>query len=383
MNKTILFLLASALALILPVSLLSQEKEGKLRPVYTINLYYNLDNREISPSGQRFTNSMIINAAQLTPLVGVEVSQGKEVTHRVMAGIDIVKNMGERPTSDKDAKLNNTALFQEILMYYELVRDTPGTKVTFDAGVFPRGIAKGEYTQPFWSDSVYWMSNNFAGLFAKLDKPKSHYEIGLDWYGMKARERREEFRIVSSGVSNVAKDVFVGWRFYGHHYANSTAISGVVDDILGEPFIKKEIPSTMQQLYAELSWLQGLQRDRRVNKGFLTPGGPQLELMAGKWNVFIRNRLYWGSGLMPLYDSVDNAGVKYGSNLYWGSPFYMVHRNRNESWKHWGTYDRLEIFWAPKISKYLDLKVSTVFHFNEWEFSGWQQKLTLAFIFGN
>ena len=131
------------------------------------------------------------------------------------------------------------------------------------------------------------------------------------------------------------------------------------------------------------SWLQGLQRDRRVNKGFLTPGGPQLELMAGKWNVFIRNRLYWGSGLMPLYDSVDNAGVKYGSNLYWGSPFYMVHRDRNESWKHWGTYDRLEIFWAPKISKYLDLKVSTVFHFNEWEFSGWQQKLTLAFIFGN
>ena len=387
MKKTFLLLLVSAITLAIPGYAFSQDdpgkKKGKLEPVYDIAFYYNLDNREISPSGQRFTDAMTINAAQLTPLFGIRVKQGPEITHKVMAGIDLVRNMGEIPTSAENANLNNTHLFQEILMFYELERRFRDTKVTLDFGIFPRGVAEGEYTHPFMSDSVNWVSNNFAGFFAKMDRPRSHYEAGLDWYGMIGKDRREEFRVFSYGISNIAGNIYAGWKFVGHHYANSYTVKGVVDDILAEPFIKAEIPSPMQELYAELSWLQGMQKDRRLDGGFLMPGGTQLELVAGKWNVFLRNRLYWGSNLMPLYDSVDDSGTKYGANLYWGTPFYMVHNDRTESWKHWGTYDRMEFSWEPKISKYLDLKISAVLHFNEWKYSGWQQKLTLAFTFGN
>ncbi len=386
MKKTILPILASLLCLLTSPSATAgngPDKDGKIKPVYDIAFYYNLDNRDISSSGERFTNSMIINAAQLTPLAGIMVNQGKDVTHKVMAGVDIVRNMGEIPTGPDNEKLNNSFLFKEILMYYEVTAKYGGTDLTLDAGIFPRGRANGIFTKPFMSDSVYWVSNNFAGLLAKADRPRSHYEIGLDWYGMKDRDRREEFRVFSYGITKLTPVISAGWRFSGHSYGGSATVGGIVDDILAVPFVQADIPSCLQQLQAELSWLQGIQRDRRTQEGFLTCGGPQLGITAGVHNVFLRNTLYWGSDMMPLYDAADSGGRKYGANLYWGTPFYMVHNDKDKSPEHWGTYDRLEFSWEPRISKYLSLGIGAVLHFNEWRFSGWQQKITLAFNFAN
>ena len=145
MKKTFLLLLVSAITLAIPGYAFSQDdpgkKKGKLEPVYDIAFYYNLDNREISPSGQRFTDAMTINAAQLTPLFGIRVKQGPEITHKVMAGIDLVRNMGEIPTSAENANLNNTHLFQEILMYFSPVFQRPVT-FSFFKGMLCRNLVK-------------------------------------------------------------------------------------------------------------------------------------------------------------------------------------------------------------------------------------------------
>ena len=81
--------------------------------------------------------------------------------------------------------------------------------------------------------------------------------------------------------------------------------------------------------------------------------------------------------MMPYYNTIDNAGYKYGSLLYMGSPFYRVWDNGRDGV---GLADRLEIYYAPKFgAPYLDLKVSAVFHFDAEKYCGCRQMVSLNF----
>ena len=119
-----------------------------------------------------------------------------------------------------------------------------------------------------------------------------------------------------------------------------------------------------------------MQRDR-VNVGmFVFPFGGEFDQEVRNWNVGVRNRMFFGRNMMPYYDGVDNAGVKYGPNVYYGDPFYRVHDDgRLEA----GFYDRLEIYYEPKLGDFLSLRVEALFHFHGMHYSGCQQVISLRF----
>ena len=109
------------------------------------------------------------------------------------------------------------------------------------------------------------------------------------------------------------------------------------------------------------------------------PGGGEFDLEVRNWNVGILNRMYYGTDLMPYYNSNDNTGTKYGPSLYMGDPFYRVYDNGTTGP---GLYDRLEVFYEPDIkgsSKYLKIRLAAIFHFNGQKYCGTQQMVQLKF----
>jgi hypothetical protein len=86
--------------------------------------------------------------------------------------------------------------------------------------------------------------------------------------------------------------------------------------------------------------------------------------------------MFYGTDMMPYYNNFDNAGLMYGAQLYFGDPFYRVH---DDGATGAGFYDRLEVYYEPKLSNWLDLRVSAVFHFNGTRYSGCQQVIGLRF----
>ena len=79
---------------------------------------------------------------------------------------------------------------------------------------------------------------------------------------------------------------------------------------------------------------------------------------------------FYGTNMMPYYNFHDEGGIKYGSNLYFGDPFYRIHDDGNNGA---GLYDRLEICYEPRIGKHLQLRVAAIFHFHNFHYSGCQQ----------
>ena len=59
---------------------------------YELNLDMRFDNREFYKSA--YTSSMTIFGTRLTPSVGVDLEQNNGTRHRLMAGIDVLKNFG-------------------------------------------------------------------------------------------------------------------------------------------------------------------------------------------------------------------------------------------------------------------------------------------------
>ena len=93
------------------------------------------------------------------------------------------------------------------------------------------------------------------------------------------------------------------------------------------------------------------------------------------WNFGLKNHLFYGTDMMPYYNSKDIGGYKYGSRLYVGDPFFRVF---DDGTTGYGIYDRLEVYYTPRLGKLLDLKVSALFHFNKG-YSGCQQVVSLLF----
>jgi hypothetical protein len=99
-----------------------------------------------------------------------------------------------------------------------------------------------------------------------------------------------------------------------------------------------------------------------------------------KWNVGIRNKIFYGTDMMPYYNSTDAAGDKYGTRLYMGDPFYRVFdKGRTGA----GIYDRFDIYYQPYTGRNLSIRIEARFHFNSFTYSGCQQMVTVCFDLDN
>lgn len=353
--------------------------------VYDVDFEMNFDNREYDASA--FSSSRTIFAARLTPSVGLSFRERGGGSHRLMVGIDVMKDFGASPvpediagtgnTDETSVRMNNWDLFRELTVYYSFGRMVGKTDFSVTAGIFPRKQMKGEYSNAFFSDSLRFYDNNIEGLLLSFRRPSAYYEVGCDWMGMFGIDRRERFMIFSSGNAMLSDLFSIGYAAYLYHYAGARNVSGVVDNALLNPFAEMDFSvfaGDLQTLRLRLGWLQSMQNDRRNIGRYVFPHGGELTAEVRNWNVGLENYLFYGTGMMPYFRNEDAAGNMYGDLLYMGEPFYKVNMTGGL-----GFYDRVELYYEPHISDFLTLRASAVLHFNDWGFSGWQQKVSLCF----
>jgi len=359
--------------------------KDKVSFAYDVDFEMNFDNREFYRSA--FSSSMTIFGARLTPSIGVSVAQKNGFNHKVMAGIDVMKDFGASPisqlaaggkTDETVSSLNNLGLFREFTLWYNMRKKAGQTDVGLYAGIFPRRMMQGEYSRAFFSDSLRYYDNNLEGLLLTFGRPKAYFEVGCDWMGQFGTDRRERFMIFSAGRGDVLPFMSIGYSAYMYHFASCENIHGVVDNILANPWVRFDIAhlAGMQRMSARIGWLQGVQNDRRMVGNYIFSYGGELDLEVRNWNVGIVNSLFYGTDMMPYYNSVDAGDLKYGSRLYMGDPFYRIH---DDGRKGLGTYDRLEVYYEPVVGKFLNIRVAALFHFHSLRYSGCQQMVSLRF----
>lgn len=373
----------------------------KVRFAYDVNFEMNFDNRENTSD---LSPSMTVFGARLTPEIGIGVTQGNGTRHRVMLGVDIMKDFGRGPDASPDGVVPgnkgyaNADLFREMTMYYRMDRRMGKTDFSLTAGIFPKRFSMSrEYSPAFISDSLKFYDNNYEGLLLSFSRPKSCYEVGCDWMGMFGRYERERFMLFSHGRSQILSWLSLGYTAYMYHYACSSTVDGVVDNILLNPWICLDAAPVvpLQQLSLTVGWLQGAQQDRLNVGEYVFPFGAEFTFDVRKWNVGLRNRLFVGRDMMPYYDSRDAGGYKYGNSLYWGDPFYRLFSGNDSRFagagssddamplydrsRSIGIYNRLEAYYEPRIADFLYLKVGLVAHFLESGYAGFHQQVSLIF----
>ena len=366
----------------------------KVRLAYDVNFKMNFDNRE---NRSDLSTSMTIFGARLTPEVGIGVEQNDGTQHRVMLGVDVMKDFGRGPDASPDGLVpgnngyGNADLFHEMTLYYRMDRRMGKTDFSLTAGIFPKRYSMSrEYSPAFISDSLKFYDNNYEGLLLTFSRPKSYYEVGCDWMGMFGIYERERFMLFSHGRSSVLPWLSLGYTAYMYHYACSATVDGVVDNILVNPSVCFDFAPfvPLQQLSLTLGWLQGAQQDRLNIGKYVFPGGGEAVFDIRNWNVGIRNRLFMGCDMMPYYDSRDAGGNKYGTGLYWGDPFYRLFSGSDSRFGKDGAYnregsmaiyDRLEVYYEPRIADFLYLRVGLTAHFLESGYAGFHQQVSLIF----
>lgn len=342
----------------------------KLRFVYDVNFEMNFDNREFYQSA--FSSSMTIFGARLTPAVGLEIATDNNTSHRLMGGIDVMKDFGSEQV--------NKELFREISLYYRLNKKFNDTEMTLYAGIFPRRNMEGRYSQAFFSDSLKFYDNNLEGLLIKFNRPNAYFEVGCDWMGQYGETRRERFMIYSAGEGKVASFMTLGYAGYMYHFANSVKVKALVDNILLNPYVRFDFgaQADFQTLSLTLGYLQALQHNRVQVGHYVFPGGAHLDFEIRKWDVAIKNMAYYGTGIMPYYNYHDPGDIKFGNNLYLGDPFYRVYDNDS---KERGLYDRFEVCYEPTVGKHLKIRIAALLHFNNFRYSGFQQNVGMIVQF--
>lgn len=337
-----------------------EKKTSPVRFEYDVDMLFHFDNREFAYSKDVITPSMTVNAIVLTPSVGFSVAQGQNASHRLMAGIDLVREMGSGQKYD---------VFREITVYYDAHVNLPKGRFEGIAGVFPRKYMEGEYSEAFYSDSLKFYDRNLDGVLLKYKSDRFYAELGCDWMGQAGHDRKERFEVFTAGRWDAAKWFALGWSASMYHYAGSEVAPGVVDNHKINPYLLVDAScfTGMQELSLKAGAMITYQWDRERDNGPHSPLGGEAVLTARNWNVCLKNTAYFGQNLLYYYNSRDLGGAKYGNDLYRGQPFYT------------GFYDRAEVSWNPRITDWCGLELSARMHFSRAGFLGWQQVLSLTF----
>lgn len=352
---------------------------------YDADFEMKFDNREYYSSS--FSNSMTIFGSRLTPSFGIDISSDAGMRHSLMAGIDVMKDFGASPVKESISgegsaesllSQNNKDLLRELIIYYGLQRKSDESSFSLYAGIFPRSLSEGDWSQAFFSDSLRFYDNNLEGILLKYRREQSYVELGCDWMGQYGDSRREKFMVFSAGNFKVAPFMSLGYSAYMYHFAGSRIAKGVVDNILLNPHVDVDFTPWMkiQKFSMRFGWLQSFQHDRVQVGNYVYPAGGEFDVEVRNWNFGLRNYLFCGTDMMPYYDSPDVAGHKYGTRLYFGDPFYRVHDDGRTGP---GIYDRLEAMYETRVAKGLDVRIAAIFHFHDFGYSGCQQQVTLSF----
>lgn len=318
---------------------------------WQVNFQGNFVNDEFDISGQQLATSRTLGAARLAPYVGLGFGEN----HRLMGGVDVVKDFG----TGHDAPLTELALWYQYSQNY----------FTFAAGIFPATLLNGRYTSLIFSDYARFYDGHYDGFYWGWKRPRSRYEIIFDWNGKYGATRREQFTVLSAGEGWITPWLALCWEGSFHHFAASANVSGVADDHLLHPYVRFEFSPMLPLDRAELSLggVIGYQKDR-LKTNYYIPKGADVIVDIRKWGFGVKDHFYYGENQAPLYHQKDAAGMEFGEDLYFRSSWWQVRPDGG-----YGIYNRLEAYWMKSLWKNVSVGVHAVFHFDYLGLMGTQQ----------
>lgn len=310
---------------------------------------FRFDNREYGEPSSMVTPSTTLFGANLSPEIGLGWGYG----HSLMVGM----------TLPADRESENFMGEPKFVGYYAY----EGKTLSASLGIFPRKRLFGRYSNAFFSDTYRFYNPTIKGWLVQYDKPDWFVEMGGDWYGITDPTASDRFTLFVAGESHRGI-TYAGYTAMLHHYSTEGAVTNTLSDI----YVGLDFSSLMRdtELSVQVAWVNGYQS---VGTTAMT-SGYEAEIKARYTDFGLRNTFYKGEDLMPCWDTPCGEGVVYGEGLYFGEPFYRVGEK--------GYYNRLELFWEPKMSEGVSLRISSVHHFDgaHW---GWQQTVALSLNIGS
>jgi len=325
--------------------------QEKIEAVWNTSLNHFFDNREYNNT---INWSQTLFGLRLAPEIGLRFDH----FYSIMVGMNFLANYGDRPAIKAT----------DYIAYFQY----QGNKFNCYAGLIPRSKSIGGYAYAFFSDSINYYVPNLSGMLLQYRGKSGYAEFGIDWKSMITNSEREKFLLFHSSRINI-RSFYAGLQASMYHHGTTHLDDELVDNILLYPHIGVDLAAaTRFDLFdVRVGWMQAFQNDRTYVGKYVTPGGFQFDLQLEKWRFGIINTLYTGQNLMPYWE-VPNLRGYYRSDLYWGEPFY-----RSDS-----VYDRLELYWQPRIGNRLQLRISSVHHYCGHQWGGWQQKVNLIVNLG-
>lgn len=321
--------------------------------LWDINFKTGFDNREYK--NMETAKSATLFGAQFEPAVGLGWGEG----HSIFAGGHLMAHYGA----------DNPRYVVRPQIYYQY----EGEHFRANAGLFPKKKAKGEYPKVILGDNRYY-GLPFQGALLAGKGETWMAEAILDWVGKIGGDTRERFMVYGYADKHFGP-FYASFALLLYHYANSETVKGVVDNLWIYPYLGLDFTTwiPLEKLDLRAGWINTFQNNRITGEGYKNPGGFQAEVDIKKWGFGVDNTIYIGGNLHPLYYEVDAAGSQYGEVLYLGDPYYST----NE-----GVYNRLELYYEPKIGNFMKLRVSSVHHYDGTGW-GWQQFVKLIIDLNN
>lgn len=368
-----------------------QRPEKAIEFDYDIDFDYYTNIRDFHHSSDLFMASQHVNMARFSPAFGIKSAQSGGLTHRLLIGVNLTKDLGANPillskySDDETAESQlNARLFKDIFYYYNLQAALGNGRFDLFAGIYPRNEMEGDYGRAFLSEDVLMTDPNIEGLLFKYRTPRFFAELGGDWAGSKGLDRYERYTVFTAGSYGFTDWLSAGWTATYLHVGQSLIFPGDFDNVMGNPYVKVDFGHNLgiQELSLKAGALASMQIDKSIESTLHFPMGGEATFRAKHWNIGLEDTFFYGDNLMPYLSSTYSDDLyigKYRDYLYQGEPFYFTHRGFASG------YDRVELFYEPKVSDALSLKLSAVGHFllPPTEafgcFIGWQAKASVIF----
>lgn len=345
---------------------------------YDVDFQYYFDNREFSRTDLDIMRSYTIHAVRAVPAIGLRINSDPSVRMRLMAGADFLQNMGERSRCVGDEGRKIGIGFQEPQLYFKIDKLFSRGVFSAAAGIYPAAESEGYYSRAMISDSTRFYDNEMEGVLFKYSSQRFYGELGLDWCGQYGQFRREQFRIFSAGRYDFNRTFSAGWALDAGHFANSEEIKGVMDNIIGNVYVRADIGGIIgiDELSLKGGYLGAYQRNRKLEKKAHFPGGAEIILTASHRNVGIQNTFYAGGDLMPYYSQTFTSAS--GDSWINGAFLYRGEATYRTGFAGAKCCDCTEFFYQPHVFDFMDIRLAVDLHFVGSKMIGSQQKFSLV-----
>jgi hypothetical protein len=272
----------------------------RFQPEWGVSFFAFADNREYKTEQLQIPQSIL--GSWFVPEVGLRFDD----VHHLHAGVGLQNYFGD--VKQLPSQVEYLAYYRYCAKPFELY-----------VGAFPARQLLADYPNALFYDSIVNLRLNSANIFWRIFGEQWHTNLWLDWSGHQTETQREMFLVGIAGRYQF-RNAYAAMQTYMHHFAGAAGRDDqhVVDNGMARLCLGiGTIGSTLDSFNINVGLLGAYSRERGVDLSYRFSGGFFSEATFEKFGIGIKNTLYIGENLMPLYN-------RYGAeHLYWGDPFYQ------------------------------------------------------------